>query len=95
MLCMICVVVFPSELFLCFVFCLGRMLQSEIKAIVAKRTSFEYSLLRRVNGENSGAATLGSNKIDFLRYIEYELNLEALRVKRKARLGMGCHHLLC
>jgi hypothetical protein len=54
---------------------------------VSKRTSFEYSLLRRMHGDNSGAATLGSNKLDFLRYIEYELNLEALRVKRKARLG--------
>lgn len=32
-------------------------------------------------------------KIDGLRYIEYELNLEALRQKRKERLGLKKHSL--
>lgn len=54
----------------------GRQEQAEIKAIVKKRTNFEYALKRRI-----------AKKIDFLRYIEYEMNLEALRKKRKARLG--------
>ncbi|CAM0143018.1 U3 snoRNP protein [Umbelopsis sp. WA50703] len=47
----------------------------EIKAIVKKRTNFEYALKRRI-----------TKKVDFLRYIEYEMNLEALRKKRKSRL---------
>ncbi len=70
----------------------------EVKSIVAKRTAFEYSLLRRMHGSGSGATAttnrsgLGdaatSGKNDFLRYIEFELNIEQLRLKRKARLGM-------
>ncbi|KAJ0402211.1 hypothetical protein P43SY_008075 [Pythium insidiosum] len=49
----------------------------EIHQIVEKRRDFEY-MMRRVP----------LRKIDGLRYIEYELNLEALRKKRKARLGL-------
>ncbi|KAI8576019.1 hypothetical protein K450DRAFT_258984 [Umbelopsis ramanniana AG] len=49
--------------------------KTEIKAIVKKRTNFEYALKRRI-----------SKKVDYLRYIEYEMNLEALRKKRKSRL---------
>lgn len=49
----------------------------EIHQIVEHRREFEY-MMRRVP----------LRKIDGLRYIEYELNLEALRKKRKARLGL-------
>ena len=41
-----------------------------------RRTHFEYALRRRI-----------SRKADFLRYIEYEMNLEALRRRRRERLG--------
>lgn len=50
--------------------------QVEIKSIIKKRTNFEYALQRRIK-----------QKIDFLRAIEYEINLEDLRKKRIARLG--------
>jgi hypothetical protein len=53
------------------------VLQDEIRAIVQKRKDFEYLLVRR-----------SPEKADFLRYIAYELSLDALRIKRKARLGM-------
>ena len=52
------------------------MLQVEIKSIIKKRTNFEYALHRRIK-----------QKIDFLRSIEYEMNLEELRKKRMKRLG--------
>ncbi|CAG8466738.1 2617_t:CDS:2 [Paraglomus occultum] len=51
--------------------------KSEIKQIVKRRTYFEYTLKR-----------IPARKVDFLRYIEYEINLEALRKKRKERLGV-------
>lgn len=41
-----------------------------------KRTAFETALIRRV-----------AKKGDYLRYISYELNLEALRKKRVLRLS--------
>ncbi|KAK4519987.1 uncharacterized protein ATC70_010231 [Mucor velutinosus] len=50
----------------------------EIKSIIKKRTNFEYALQRRIK-----------QKIDFLRAIEYEINLEELRKKRIARLGIA------
>ncbi|KAL9539521.1 hypothetical protein MBANPS3_010207 [Mucor bainieri] len=50
----------------------------EIKSIIKKRTNFEYALQRRIK-----------QKIDFLRAIEYEINLEELRKKRVARLGIA------
>jgi len=50
--------------------------QAEAKAVIKRRTHFEYALKRRI-----------PRKADFLRYVEYELNLEALRRRRKARLG--------
>ncbi|KAI9317650.1 U3 small nucleolar RNA-associated protein 6-domain-containing protein [Dichotomocladium elegans] len=53
----------------------GLFSKAEIKSIVKKRTKFEYATRRRI-----------LKKIDFLRYIEYEMNLESLRTKRKARL---------
>ncbi|KAI7893137.1 U3 small nucleolar RNA-associated protein 6-domain-containing protein [Mucor mucedo] len=49
----------------------------EIKSIIKKRTNFEYALQRRIK-----------QKIDFLRCIEYEINLEDLRQKRIVRLGI-------
>lgn len=57
---------------------------SEVKAIVHRRETFEYRLKRRV-----------AAKIDYLRYLTYELNLEALRRVRKHRLGkLQCAELL-
>ncbi|KAI8059410.1 U3 small nucleolar RNA-associated protein 6-domain-containing protein [Gilbertella persicaria] len=50
---------------------------AEIKSIIKKRTNFEYALHRRIK-----------QKIDFLRAIEYETNLEELRQKRVARMGL-------
>ncbi|KAJ3102701.1 U3 snoRNP protein [Phlyctochytrium bullatum] len=55
----------------------GIFSKAEIQAIVKKRTALEYSIHRRV-----------SRKSDFLRYIEYEKTLEALRKKRTTRLGI-------
>ncbi|KAI8371436.1 U3 small nucleolar RNA-associated protein 6-domain-containing protein [Radiomyces spectabilis] len=52
----------------------GLFSKVEIKSIVKKRTNFEYALKRRI-----------AKKIDFLRYIEYEMNLDTLRKKRKDR----------
>ncbi|RIA97455.1 U3 small nucleolar RNA-associated protein 6-domain-containing protein [Glomus cerebriforme] len=51
--------------------------KEEIKSIVKKRTNFEYALKRRP-----------AQIIDFLKYIEYEMNLDLLRKKRKGRLGI-------
>ncbi|KAI8906696.1 U3 small nucleolar RNA-associated protein 6-domain-containing protein, partial [Gorgonomyces haynaldii] len=55
----------------------GIFSAQEIKSIVKKRTQFEYQVHRHI-----------AKKIDFLRYIEYESNLEQLRRKRKKRLGL-------
>ncbi|KAJ3414189.1 pheromone processing endoprotease [Chytridiales sp. JEL 0842] len=52
--------------------------KDEIKAIVKRRTAFEYAIHRRI-----------SRRADYLRYIEYEMNLERLRKKRKQRLGLN------
>ncbi|KTW28431.1 hypothetical protein T552_01692 [Pneumocystis carinii B80] len=49
----------------------------EIKSIIKRRTEFEYALARRI-----------VKKEDFLKYIEYEMNLEALRKKRIKRLNI-------
>ncbi|ORY77112.1 hypothetical protein LY90DRAFT_399747 [Neocallimastix californiae] len=46
--------------------------KAELTSIINKRKRFEYFLARRI-----------PKKIDFLRYIEFELNLDALRKKRK------------
>src|SRR4051812_37927937 len=50
---------------------------AEIQSLVSHRTSFEYKLRRK-----------NISKLDFLRYIQYELNLTALVAKRKARAGV-------
>ncbi|XP_046856303.1 U3 small nucleolar RNA-associated protein 6 homolog [Xenia sp. Carnegie-2017] len=49
----------------------------EIKSIVKKRTALEYKLRRRI-----------SQKTDYLRYIQYELNLDLLRRKRRKHRGI-------
>ncbi|KAK3815275.1 MAG: U3 small nucleolar RNA-associated protein 6-domain-containing protein [Benniella sp.] len=53
----------------------GIFSKKEIASILKKREKFEYALKRRI-----------SKKADFLRYIEYEMNLEELRKKRRARM---------
>ncbi|KAG0325842.1 U3 snoRNP protein [Dissophora globulifera] len=53
----------------------GIFSKKEISSIIKKRERFEYALKRRI-----------SKKADFLRYIEYEMNLETLRRKRRARM---------
>ncbi|TPX36777.1 hypothetical protein SeMB42_g07052 [Synchytrium endobioticum] len=55
----------------------GIFTKVEIKSIVKSRTSFEYSIHRRI-----------VSKSDFLRYICYEINLDKLRRKRKFRLHL-------
>jgi U3 small nucleolar RNA-associated protein 6 len=53
----------------------GYFSKSEIKGIVKKRQNFEYALRRRA-----------ALKVDYTRYIEYEVHLEKLRqVRRKER----------
>ncbi|XP_038063545.1 U3 small nucleolar RNA-associated protein 6 homolog [Patiria miniata] len=54
----------------------GLFTKAEIKTIVKKRTSFEYRLVR-----------LKKDKQDFLRYIQYEINLLSLIRKRRERMG--------
>ncbi|KAG4304553.1 hypothetical protein PORY_001946 [Pneumocystis oryctolagi] len=49
----------------------------EINSILRKRTEFEYALARRI-----------VKKSDFLKYAEYEMNLEELRKKRMKRLNI-------
>ncbi|KAJ1969158.1 U3 snoRNP protein [Dispira parvispora] len=53
----------------------GLFEPSEIKALVKRRTYFENLLFRQA-----------PKKVDYLRYIEYELNLNALREKRAGRM---------
>ncbi|KAG5519911.1 hypothetical protein PMAC_000188 [Pneumocystis sp. 'macacae'] len=48
---------------------------AEINSILKKRSEFEHALARRI-----------VKKSDFLKYAEYEMNLEALRKKRVKRL---------
>jgi U3 small nucleolar RNA-associated protein 6 len=52
-------------------------LQDEIASIIKKRSDFEHKLNAR-----------GAAPIDFVRYVEYEMNLETLRKKRVKRLGI-------
>ena len=48
--------------------------QPEVKAILRQRSQYEHALLNK-----------RAKKIEFLNYIRYEMNLEALRQKRKKR----------
>ncbi|KAI7899389.1 U3 small nucleolar RNA-associated protein 6-domain-containing protein [Cokeromyces recurvatus] len=50
---------------------------TEVQSIVKNRSKFEHALHRRIK-----------QKLDFLRAIEYETNLEKLRKKRIARMGL-------
>ncbi|PIA13624.1 hypothetical protein COEREDRAFT_83332 [Coemansia reversa NRRL 1564] len=54
----------------------GLFSKTELKTIVKKRTKFEYALRRRRVGRAA-----------FLHYIEYEINVDALRRQRKQRLA--------
>ncbi|KAJ2610947.1 U3 snoRNP protein [Coemansia sp. RSA 1365] len=54
----------------------GLFSKAELKTIVKKRTKFEYGLRRRRVGRAA-----------FLHYIEYEINVDALRRQRKQRLA--------
>ncbi|ORZ41715.1 U3 small nucleolar RNA-associated protein 6-domain-containing protein, partial [Catenaria anguillulae PL171] len=58
--------------------------QVEIKAIVKQRTDYEYALKRR-----------GAVLNDFLKYIQYEWQLEKIRRKRVARLGHSYKPSMC
>jgi hypothetical protein len=51
--------------------------QDEVRAIVRKRREHEYSMAKRTPAES-----------DYVRSLEYELAVEALRRQRKARLGL-------
>ena len=50
--------------------------KDEVRSIVKKRTQFEYLIRRRA-----------PQLADFLRYAQYELNLDELRRKRRDRIG--------
>eukprot|EP00501_MAST-03F_sp_TOSAG23-6_P001361 GSMAST32.ASY1.ANO1.1413.1 assembled CDS len=61
---------------------LGILSPEEIRKVVKQRRKFEYLLKNRT-----------TSKVDYLKYIEYEVNLEALRQKRKQRLGIRKHSI--
>ncbi|CAE6387851.1 unnamed protein product [Rhizoctonia solani] len=54
----------------------GIFSQPETRAILKQRTAFESALVRRV-----------ALKSDYIKYVQYEITLEALRKKRSARLN--------
>ncbi|QRW25123.1 U3 small nucleolar RNA-associated protein 6 [Rhizoctonia solani] len=54
----------------------GIFSQPEARAILKQRTAFESALIRRV-----------ALKSDYIKYVQYEITLEALRKKRAARLN--------
>ncbi|KAJ7340514.1 U3 snoRNP protein [Desmophyllum pertusum] len=56
---------------------MGVFTSDEIRAIIRKRRDFEYRLQKRI-----------VQKTDFLRYMQYEINLNMLKKKRKLRLGI-------
>ncbi|KAI4149047.1 MAG: hypothetical protein LQ340_004805 [Diploschistes diacapsis] len=51
--------------------------KSEITSIIKRRSDFEH----KINGR-------GSKPVDFIRYTEFEVNVEALRSKKAKRLGV-------
>ncbi|KAI3647458.1 hypothetical protein MP228_007679 [Amoeboaphelidium protococcarum] len=55
----------------------GLFSEDEVQMIVQKRRDFEYSI-----------AKTSVSRLDFLNYIEFEINLEKLRLKRKSRLNI-------
>ncbi|KAI0216349.1 U3 snoRNP protein [Massospora cicadina] len=54
--------------------CKSLFSQEELNFIIKRRRAFEFAIARH-----------SAKKVDYLRYIEYEINLEKLRQKRKAR----------
>lgn len=56
---------------------MGVFSSDEIRNIIRKRRDFEYRLQKRI-----------VQKTDFLRYMQYEINLDMLKKKRKLRLGI-------
>lgn len=56
---------------------MGVFSSDEIRNIIRKRRDFEYHLQKRI-----------VQKTDFLRYMQYEINLDMLKKKRKLRLGI-------
>ncbi|AGO14115.1 AaceriAER317Wp [[Ashbya] aceris (nom. inval.)] len=56
----------------------GLFTKNEVSAIMKKRTDFEHRLNSR-----------GSSTSDYLKYIEYEKNVEKLRLKRVKRILQG------
>lgn len=56
---------------------MGVFSSDEIRTIVRKRRDYEYRLQKRI-----------VQKSDFLRYMQYEINLDMLKKKRKSRLGI-------
>ncbi|KAK7559048.1 U3 small nucleolar RNA-associated protein 6-domain-containing protein [Phyllosticta citricarpa] len=59
----------------------GLFSKAKITAIAKKRSEFEHI----INGR-------GPKPSDYARYVEYEMNLEALRKKRAKRLGVKAGH---
>ncbi|KAJ5294069.1 hypothetical protein PENANT_c009G02316 [Penicillium antarcticum] len=55
----------------------GIFNKDEISSIVKKRSDFEHKINAR-----------GAQPVDFVRYAEYEMNLDSLRKKRVKRLGI-------
>ncbi|XP_020606073.1 U3 small nucleolar RNA-associated protein 6 homolog [Orbicella faveolata] len=51
---------------------MGVFSSDEIRTIIRKRREFEYRLQKRI-----------VQKTDFLRYMQYEINLDLLKKKRK------------
>ncbi|CBN75272.1 conserved unknown protein [Ectocarpus siliculosus] len=58
--------------------CRGIFSEAEVRAIVSRRKGFEYMLRRHE-----------ARRLDFMRYVEYELNLESLRALRTRRIEGG------
>ncbi|CAM9339971.1 unnamed protein product [Scytosiphon promiscuus] len=56
----------------------GIFSEAEVRAIVARRREFEYMLQRHE-----------SRRVDYMRYVEHELNLESLRALRTKRIEGG------
>ncbi|CAM9944310.1 unnamed protein product [Pylaiella littoralis] len=54
--------------------------EAEVRAILAKRRDFEYMLQRHE-----------ARRLDYMRYVEYELNLESLRALRTKRIEGSSH----
>ena len=50
--------------------------QTEVQAIVKKRRQLDLTIARS-----------GTTMLDYLRYLEYEINLDALRQARRKRIG--------